>query len=110
MTRCGLGHDSGTALTGGPGNLVRVGLAAWLFVTVIPLAGCAAAASPAVPPFVIEEPPCDPLSPTDRELPVPTYIVPPEDPRIGVQPPPRGPVSVPPCEQSCPPCGFSVRF
>ena len=31
--------------------------------------------------MVIEEPPCDPLSPTDRVVPVPTFIVMPEHPR-----------------------------
>lgn len=60
----------------------------------IALAGCATRTPSATAAFQVEEAPCDPQAPIDRELPVPKVIFPVKDPRLGVQPPPKGPVTL----------------
>ncbi len=67
--------------------------AMWLGVTAV-TAGCATTPPGADAAFRLEEAPCDPQAPTDRPLPLPKTIFLIKDPRLGVQPPPRGPVDL----------------
>ena len=63
-------------------------------VSMIVVTGCATTPPSAPAAFQVEEPPCDPQAPIDRELPIPKFIFPIQDPRLGVQPPPKGPVTL----------------
>ena len=69
-----------------------VGVAACAITIIV--AGCATATPSNTVGFQVEEAPCDPQAPNDRVLPVAKVIFPVEDPRLGVQPPPKGPVAM----------------